>query len=250
MLFKIYLLPKGIPGAFYDNIKSLCQGIERSDVILTHVWFWACPVLVLFSSPILHIIMKQRQDIEDTTKKCKTFYSYFDWKLGHYSSSCLCFENKACFQNTKKGILIAKTCIFKWKYSGFFFKTSHFALYFSLDFKSRLDPDGKALIKFDVATAEPIRNDKGRCTIVKPGEELILIVGDDFDVQNVPNLDFENNVLGWTYEHCCAGPLAMAAPRRSCSSFVGEEEILIGYYVMKVLNHVWLSKVFLLMYPV
>ena len=98
---------------------------------------------------------------------------------------------KHVFRIQKKGVLIAKTRIFKWKYSGFFFlKTSHFALYFSLDFKSRLDPDGKALIKFDVATAEPIRNDKGRCTIVKPGEELILIVGDDFVVQNVPNLDF------------------------------------------------------------
>ena len=135
--------------------------------------------------------MKQRQDIEDTTKKCKTFYSYFDLKLGHYASSCLCFENEACFQNTKKKeYLLRKHVFLSGSTVGFFFKTSHFALYFSLDFKSRLDPDGKALIKFDVATAEPIRNDKGRCTIVKPGEKLILIVGDDFDVQNVPNLDF------------------------------------------------------------
>ena len=40
-------------------------------------------------------------------------------------------------------------------------------------------------------------------------------------------------------ERCCAAPSAMAAPRHSCSSFVGEVKqgkIIIGYYVAKVLN--------------
>ena len=42
-------------------------------------------------------------------------------------------------------------------------------------------------------------------------------------------------------ERCCAAPSSMAAPRRPCSSFVGEVkygEIIIGYYVTKVLDRV------------
>ena len=42
-------------------------------------------------------------------------------------------------------------------------------------------------------------------------------------------------------ERFCQAPSLMAAPRRSCSSFDGEVkqgEILIGYYVMKLLNRV------------
>ena len=51
----------------------------------------------------------------------------------------------------------------------------------------------------------------------------------------------ENNRTAPAAERFCQAPSLMAAPRRSCSSFVGEVKggwVMIGYYEMKLLNRV------------